>query len=842
MMRGIRAVLVGRDAESVRVRDALAADRSILVVGEPGIGKTSLIRAAIASSGRRGFEGGGFATLAWMPHLALNRATGLELRGDADWIAAAVERVVGPEILFVDDLQWVDPGTIEVLSRLVGRLAIVGATRLDGDAATAAIDALGTAGAERLDLGRLAASDAVILARQAAPDLPAGRAARLAERGGGNPYLIETLALGGESESLQLAVAARLHGLPDVELEALGRLALADRPLERDVLGERASGLIERGLAVETPTGLVVRHALLAEAVIAGLDESSRRRHHSWLAAHLDGPGERARHLRAAGDLATAHALALEAVTGATSPGERAAHLGVAAATAEGDEGDDLRVEAAAALRTAGDLDGARALLAELTTGDPETRGRASAILARVCWSSGDPDGMRAAIATGLEAVGGSGSRSEAMLWSEAVVITALVEGRFEDGLRESEAALALADRSGGDRARPLLLRATILTGLGRDGWIEALEAVMDAGRAAGDAETELSAANNLVTGHEMHGRPAAGQALAERMLERARVLRLAGWERQFGALLIDLDLHAGRLEAALGRAEALLEEPLDPLADQQVGLAAALALVDSGRFEQAGPLLARLLASAPDDVTGRGDVLYVSGEAALWAGRPDDALRQVDGYRRYEGSEYPTSHLVDVLAGWAAVDAGSGPPAALARIEPSGMLVGAALERAAIDRFIDSAFDEAAAGFDAAAEAYIDYHRRGELRARWAAAEARRRAGELDLARRELEAVEADALAHGFTPLVGRIQRSLRLAGVRRARSSPVERGPAGPRLTAREREICELVAAGASNIEVARRLGLGRPTVARLLSSAMAKLGVDSRAQVAAEVAQLA
>jgi DNA-binding CsgD family transcriptional regulator len=45
-------------------------------------------------------------------------------------------------------------------------------------------------------------------------------------------------------------------------------------------------------------------------------------------------------------------------------------------------------------------------------------------------------------------------------------------------------------------------------------------------------------------------------------------------------------------------------------------------------------------------------------------------------------------------------------------------------------------------------------------------------------------------------------------------------------------------LVQQGLSNPEVARRLGLGRPTVARLVTSAMDKLGVDRRAQLAALV----
>jgi len=36
-----------------------------------------------------------------------------------------------------------------------------------------------------------------------------------------------------------------------------------------------------------------------------------------------------------------------------------------------------------------------------------------------------------------------------------------------------------------------------------------------------------------------------------------------------------------------------------------------------------------------------------------------------------------------------------------------------------------------------------------------------------------------------------------------------------------------------GLNNTEIARQLGLGRPTVARMLSNAMLKLGAETRAQ---------
>lgn len=831
--------VIGRDAELARARAVIDGDRALLVTGEPGIGKTTLIRAALATGGRRVLEGGGYATLMWRPYFPLSRALRTEVSGDADWVADLVERVVGPDVLYIDDLQWTDDGTRTVLERLVGRIALVMATRVDPSMADP-LAAMEVRGAERLELTALTPEAAAAVARRTGSDLSEARLEAIAKRAGGNPFLIEQLATGDGEAGLRRTIAHRLRAAGITSDGPIGLLALAERPLPIDVLGDDRRDLLASGFVIEAEDGLTLRHALLADAVIAELDGPTRVDLHARLAGIVTSPGERARHLLAAGARAAAQEAALEAVAGATSPGERAAHLGLAAAAAEGLEADALRIDAAAALRMAGDLDAAIALLDAVTSPEAEVRARAAAIRARVCWSMGEPEAMRAAIDDGLTLVAGQRSVAEAMLRAEAVVVTALVDGRFDDGLRDADAAVALAAEVGADRIRPLLLRATILTGLGLDGWEAALEAVVDAAREAGDAETELSATNNLVTGHEMHGRPAAGRTLVVGMIERARVLRLAGWERQGEALLVDLDLHAGDIEGALRRAEHLLEGPLDPLAAQQVGLAASLCLVDLGRFEEATPILERCLATAADDVTGVGDVLFVQAEAALWGGRPADALKRIDAYRRYETSEYPTSHLVDVTAGWAALERGIAPPPRLAHTEPAGMLVGATLERDALDLLAAGPSERVATAFAAAADAYVGFHRRGELRARWASAEARRAMGDVDGARAALEALELDAAAGPYRPLLGRIHRSLRLVGVRRSSVAGVEdrSTPVGARLTTREREICRLVANGESNIEIARRLGVGRPTVARLLGSAMGKLGVDSRAQVAARL----
>ena len=80
-----------------------------------------------------------------------------------------------------------------------------------------------------------------------------------------------------------------------------------------------------------------------------------------------------------------------------------------------------------------------------------------------------------------------------------------------------------------------------------------------------------------------------------------------------------------------------------------------------------------------------------------------------------------------------------------------------------------------------------------------------------------------------GHRPIAARTRRSLRLAGVRLPQTRGGRR--AVGRLTPREEELVRLVERGLTNVEIARRLGLGRPTVARILSTAMAKVGVSRR-----------
>jgi ABC-type cobalamin/Fe3+-siderophores transport system ATPase subunit len=69
-------MLLARAAELAALEGRLARNTPAALVGPAGVGKTVLLREAAARSGRAVFEGGGLATLSWMPHLPLARALG----------------------------------------------------------------------------------------------------------------------------------------------------------------------------------------------------------------------------------------------------------------------------------------------------------------------------------------------------------------------------------------------------------------------------------------------------------------------------------------------------------------------------------------------------------------------------------------------------------------------------------------------------------------------------------------------------------------------------------------------------------------------------------------------
>jgi DNA-binding CsgD family transcriptional regulator len=188
----------------------------------------------------------------------------------------------------------------------------------------------------------------------------------------------------------------------------------------------------------------------------------------------------------------------------------------------------------------------------------------------------------------------------------------------------------------------------------------------------------------------------------------------------------------------------------------------------------------------------------------------------------------------VRLIRAWAQRESGSGPVETVSHA-PMRSLAGAVPEADGLARLAAAEFDAAARLFAEAAMLWTGFHAPHELMCRWAEGEALRLAGDGPGAADRLTAVLADAESRGFEPLAARCRRSLRQSGVRVATTAGGT-GTSAFRLTRRERELVDLVEQGLTNLEMARRLGLGRPTVRRILASAMDKVGARRRNELAA------
>ena len=272
-------MLLGRERELEQLKALLDQGRPVAVLGEAGVGKTTLVREALRAGGCTVFEGGGLATLSWLPYLPFRRALGRDVSGgDAANVAAEVERAVSDGILFLDDLHWADADTLAALTYLVERVALVSAVRRGDSGAPAALERLKRLGCQVLDLEPLGPEAATLLARRVRPELGDASLRRLVESSGGNPLLVEELAATGTpSESLKLALRARLRLLSSSAREGMGLLSLAGRPLEARHVGVGLGELVDAGLVVLDGGTASVRHALLGEVAGETLEDEERR-------------------------------------------------------------------------------------------------------------------------------------------------------------------------------------------------------------------------------------------------------------------------------------------------------------------------------------------------------------------------------------------------------------------------------------------------------------------------------------------------------------------------------------------------------------------------------------
>lgn len=349
--------LVGRAGLVERAKKQLATSGSVLLYGPTGIGKSATGRALVADRAKAGCRvlsaapsqseaGLPYVTLldllsnqlelAWQvlpDHLrqplevALLKASAPDTVRDELAVRLAVLHVLrrlataGPVLLVVDDIQWVDPSSLEVLTfcarRLTDGVQMLATEQVaDGD-----LPVMAEACPEpvlQLEVPPLTEPDVLALLRnRLSSPLPVRTARRIFTASAGNPFM--ALELGrailrhpqGVSPNDPLPVSSRLKTLLGDRLadltpatyELLLHAASSPRPTTNQ-LAQSLKRPVDAELAEAEALGIVdvsserlrFSHPLLREFVYAEATSAARRQAHAQLAAVVDEPVENATH------------------------------------------------------------------------------------------------------------------------------------------------------------------------------------------------------------------------------------------------------------------------------------------------------------------------------------------------------------------------------------------------------------------------------------------------------------------------------------------------------------------------------------------------------------------
>jgi predicted ATPase/DNA-binding CsgD family transcriptional regulator len=860
---GALSTLVERNAALEALDDHLAAvgatgrGRLVLIAGEAGIGKTSLVR-AFCEHGQRGRVLWGACDALFTPRpLGPLVDVADELGGE---LAAAVAdgaapgallgalthslRGRPPDVLVLEDLHWADEATLDVLRLLARRVESLPALVL----ATYRDDELDPRHPLRLVLGELPSGSA---ARMALAPLSAQGVAELAgsigvdpeelhRRTDGNPfYVTEVLAAADDDipETVRDAVLARAARLDERARSLLDAVAIAPLRAELWLLSALAEGALD-GLDACLASGMLraerdavsFRHEIARVAVEEALSPYRRlslnRRALAALAEHGAGsdPARLAHHAEAAGD---ADAVLLHA----PAAGERAARLG---------SHREAAAQFARALRYGADL----------------PRERRAELLERrsyECYLVHDIRGAVEARQRALEehrATGDTRRQGDAHRWLSRL---AWFEGHNAVADEQAQRAVELLERLAPGRELAMAysnmaqLRMLARDQPGASAWgaraIELAERL-------DEAEIVVHALNNVGAAELEQGVP-GGAAKLERSLELALE---AGLEEHVARAYTNLGAGSVAIRAyAIGDRNLdagiayCAEHDLTSWVAYMVGWRARSEL-DQGSWDAAGATASGVL--APPDVPPptRITPLTVLGRLRARRGDPDpwapldEALELARGMGEVQRVAPVAAARAEArwLAGESGAIAGE-TDAAIALEQPHRWAVGELYLWRRRASLVD-AFER-----EAIAEPFLL-----ELDGDWEAAAARwtamgcpyesalalGHADDDDAQRRGLAALQ-ELGAHAAARRVARALRERGLRDVSRGPRAATRENPAG--LTARELEVVALLADGLRNAEIAARLFVSEKTAAHHVSAILRKLGVATRSQAAAEAARL-
>lgn len=805
-----------------------------------------------------------------------------------------------PLCVVIEDLQWADSTTLDYLEMTLsdpGHGWILSwrsddpATPQRTDDWRSRVSRLPTVGA--LELSPLSKQEtaAQLLSLTGRPAVPTV-VEEIFRRGQGNPLFTEQLAnASGGSIPLVLEklVTARFSRLGPAAQEvgrvlaAIGRRTSADE-LTLIVPAVEAANVRElreaRLLHPDEGSGLMLRHALLGDAILGEMLPTERAQLHLRVARVLEtlaapNPGELAEHWRHAGDMQSELRWRREAADQAklySAPAQRAVHL-LRAIELE-DPADlptlaRLYAEANEALtnsnqpRAAAEL--AERSMSVLAHAAPATR---MATLARIAQHRGltDPAGGMEVFSEALTLLDQSEPGPEALWFLSRYANLAILTGDYALAATISKRGLDMAVFEGADPGPRKRLHATRAAAARYGGNLaEVMPALADmVGVGATPnplddifcstyAATVLEGSNDEAEGirlsvealmrwtalglPEVRGTSVTRRNIAQSLLDSGRVTEAATWidpategdpERDHvlaHLMRAELDLARGETVAARQR-HGLLSDfvPLSQwyLTWAQVGTEIALWSGDPiGALKQAYAMFDRLA-----DASGSGSTAMAWTLATRAAA---DAADQTPAQRADLNAEIRTFHDLRVRAALASVSHD--------RLDAAAELAQAQAELARLNG------DDTPELWQMAAAGFADARR--PLRTAyclWRQATALLRvSGRTEQTREVLVEqtrevlVEAEELGSEYVPLMASIADTAKRARITLGNPAATDvRQPESP-LTARELDVVRLVADGLTNAEIAARLFMSPKTASVHVSNVMRKLGANSRTQAA-------
>jgi DNA-binding NarL/FixJ family response regulator len=799
---------------------------------------------------------------------------------------------IGPALVLVDDLQWIDGLSLALCHYLLRgaevsgqRLAVIAAGRPSPHAAafaSAVAQVLPSARVRHLDLAPLTSQEALELVASRAPAISGDVARALVETSGGSPFWLEALVSTGGTQDAGRLVTVRLRRASADAADLLSLLTVAARPLpvvdaaslvgwSTEHVEQAARELEAAGIVIQSAGSLKVAHDIIRAAAAVEIPHDRRRELHrrigDWLAqgagADVQRLGEAVAHQNAAGVASIDLAGRLLRSPRRTLLGADGLRL-LAAIVDEEDEVDPVTLELQENVASLATELAEHPLalerwswVAERAESPPR---QAAALLAasKAAYALGRAAETREL----LERSRGIATEDETLRLEQDTHAAATVlwlEHRIAEGRDLARDAVAVADTLAARRGGVKALDART-----RYAYIDALRLEYEAAVTEGDLDAMIRAATARET--------AARGFATEPYLAASLALCLALRQR-------------GRLEEAVGRGRRVwiaAQQHVLPhlIVDSGFWLARTLMLKgDLVEAEQVVTKAAEVAARAGDVPRARYRIERVSSAIALEGGRPREALHRLDT------TDEPNEHQRIMLHGdralWHARLDGVAGAALVADEVARGLAcadsVGCERCTAELHLFAAEAFARvgllqeahsalarsAAAGVRDVLDDIVRVHvaalAEPDAAARIAGLSAAAAAVEsspfrlaalwigIDLgrelasggnrgARAALERVAMVASECGALTIVELADQALRRMGVRTWR-----RGPVAGVLTQRENEVARLIAAGASNPEIARQLFLSRKTVERHVSNVLRKSGARNRAELAARVSRL-